>query len=549
VAVGQIIQICKASLGVALLALPVGAQAKTESFADQYVAARVAEIGEQDRLAVQGYLKLQARIPESDILADRLFDASVRAGDMTAAVRAARARSLAKQGTAETALLLFADAWRQRNLDMADLAADELASRGSLAFMSPVLKQWVSIRRGDAPEFAEVDPAVNGVLAYYTTDQRIYFDLATGRLAKAKLGLRSIASQSGDYVRNVLLAGAEVLSGPKDDPAFAQALMRAAVGTSAAMQSVPKSGGKLSPDTGLSAFYGRISAALVEQNQPEEGLVLARIATWLVPESVEMKLALANALQANALQAEALQLLATVPVDSPLYYSAFEKRVDYMIAAGQIENVLALTKSELGRNPKSVATQLLRARALQAGGNTAEVVAIYSQMTQSDDFATLPPRQQASYRLLLASALDQANNWPAAKIELEKLLIADPNNAQGLNYLGYALLERGGDKSKAFNLVKRAYEINPESSAITDSLGWAYYLQGNVTAALPLLEKAAKAAGPDVAINEHLGDVYWTVGRRRDARYAWRIASYGTEGETADRLSRKIDIGLNGRTH
>jgi tetratricopeptide (TPR) repeat protein len=549
VAVGQIIQICKTSLGVALLALPVGAQAKTESFADQYVAARVAEIGEQDRLAVQGYLKLQARIPESDILADRLFDASVRAGDMTAAVRAARARSLAKQGTAETALLLFADAWRQRNLDMADLAADELASRGSLAFMSPVLKQWVSIRRGDAPEFAEVDPAVNGVLAYYTTDQRIYFDLATGRLAKAKLGLRSIASQSGDYVRNVLLAGAEVLSGPKDDPAFAQALMRAAVGTSAAMQSVPKSGGKLSPDTGLSAFYGRISAALVEQNQPEEGLVLARIATWLVPESVEMKLALANALQANALQAEALQLLATVPVDSPLYYSAFEKRVDYMIAAGQIENVLALTKSELGRNPKSVATQLLRARALQAGGNTAEVVAIYSQMTQSDDFATLPPRQQASYRLLLASALDQANNWPAAKIELEKLLIADPNNAQGLNYLGYALLERGGDKSKAFNLVKRAYEINPESSAITDSLGWAYYLQGNVTAALPLLEKAAKAAGPDVAINEHLGDVYWTVGRRRDARYAWRIASYGTEGETADRLSRKIDIGLNGRTH
>lgn len=545
---GQIIQICKTSLGVALLALPVGAQAKTESFADQYVAARVAEIGEQDRLAVQGYLKLQARIPESDILADRLFDTSVRAGDMTAAVRAARARSLAKQGTAETALLLFADAWRQRNLDMADLAADELASRGSLAFMSPVLKQWVSIRRGDAPEFAEVDPAVNGVLAYYTTDQRIYFDLATGRLAKAKLGLRSIASQSGDYVRNVLLAGAEVLSGPKDDPAFAQALMRAAVGTSAATQSVPKSGGKLSPDTGLSAFYGRISGALVEQNQPEEGLVLARIANWLVPESVEMKLALASALQANALQAEALQLLATVPVESPLYFSAFEKRVDYMIAAGQIENVLALTKSELGRNSKSVATQLLRARALQAGGNTSEVVAIYSQMTQSDDFAALPPRQQASYRLLLASALDQANNWPAAKIELEKLLIADPNNAQGLNYLGYALLERGGDKTKAFALVKRAYEINPESSAITDSLGWAYYLQGNVTAALPLLEKAAKAAGPDVAINEHLGDVYWTVGRRRDARYAWRIASYGTEGETADRLSRKIDIGLNGRT-
>ncbi|QGY79869.1 tetratricopeptide repeat protein [Sphingorhabdus lacus] len=529
------------------MALPIVAQAKTESFADQYVAARVAEIGEQDRLAVQGYLKLQARIPESDILADRLFDASIRAGDMPAAVRAARARSLAKQGTAETALLLFADAWRQRNHDMADLAADELASRGSLAFMSPVLKQWVLIRRGDAPEFAEVDPAVNGVLAYYSTDQRIYFDLATGRLAKAKLGLRSIASQSGDYVRNVLLAGAETLSGPKGDPVFAQALMRAAAGSSAMTPSAPKTGTALSPDIGLAAFYARISAALAEQNQPEEGLVLARIATWLAPDRAEMKLALTHALHANGLLSEALQLLATVPVESPLYFSAFEKRVDYLIGAGQVENALSLTKSEMDRNPKSVATQLLRARALQAQGSTAEVVSIYRSMTQSDDFAALPPRQQASYRLLLASALDQANDWPAAKVELEKLLIADPNNAQGLNYLGYALLERGGDKAKAFTLVKRAYEINPDSSAIIDSLGWAYYLQGNTALALPLLEKAAKAAGPDIAINEHLGDVYWAVGRRRDARYAWRIASYGTEGETAERLSRKIDIGLNGR--
>lgn len=544
---GQIIQICKTSLGVALLAVPIGVHAKTESFADQYVAARVAEIGEQDRLAVQGYLKLQARIPESDILADRLFDASIRAGDMTAAVRAARARSLAKQGTAETALLLFADAWRQRNFDMADVAADELSTRGSLAFMSPVLKHWVLIRRGDAPEFEEVDPAINGVLAYYSTDQRIYFDLATGRLAKAKLGLRSIASQSGDYVRNVLLAGADTLSGSKGDPAFAQALKRSAVGSGSVPRLNPKSTNILSPDVGLAAFYGRISAALIEQNQPEEGLVLARIATWLAPESAEMKLALASALHANELRPEALQLLTSIPVESPLSFSAFEKRVDYLIGAGQIENALRLTKSEADRNPQSVATQLQRARALQASGNTSEVVEIYRAITQSDYFSALPPRQQASYRLLLASALDQANDWPAAKVELEKLLIADPNNAQGLNYLGYALLERGGDKAKAFSLVKRAYEINPDSSAITDSLGWAYYLQGNMAQALPLLEKAAKAAGPDIAINEHLGDVYWAVGRRRDARYAWRIASYGTAGETAERLSRKIDIGLNGR--
>ena len=135
----------------------------------------------------------------------------------------------------------------------------------------------------------------------------------------------------------------------------------------------------------------------------------------------------------------------------------------------------------------------------------------------------------------------------ARKAELEILLTLDPNNAQGLNLLGYSLLERNGDRAKALALVKRAYEISPDSSAIIDSLGWAYYLQGDTERALPLLEKAAKAAGSDVAINEHLGDIYWSAGRRREARYAWRVASLGSEGEAVERLSQKIDIGLPGR--
>jgi Flp pilus assembly protein TadD len=146
--------------------------------------------------------------------------------------------------------------------------------------------------------------------------------------------------------------------------------------------------------------------------------------------------------------------------------------------------------------------------------------------------------------LLLASAFDRAGDWPSARGEIETLLTVDPNNAQALNYLGYSLLERGVERERATEMVKRAYALEPTSSAITDSLGWAYFLQGNAKEALPLLEKAAKDAGADTAINEHLGDAYWTLGRRRDARYAWGAANHGSQGEAAARLSRKIDIGL-----
>jgi tetratricopeptide (TPR) repeat protein len=542
--VGQIIQICKISCGFALLlAMPAIGEAKTENLAERYVSARVAEIGELDSIAVEGYLKLQATIPESEILADRLFVAAVRSGDMPAAVRAARGQSQNKKGNAETALILFAEAWRQRNFQLADLAADELSGRGNLAFMSPVLKSWLRIKQGQPAGFAEVDPVKNGVLAYYSTDQRIYFDLAAGQLDAAKTGLRSISSQKGDYVRNVMISGAEAFAFENSDAAFATALMRAAAGSAAAKKITPA---KMTADNGLATFYARISTALTEQSQPQEGLVLARIANWIAPSRPDVLLALANSLLANKLQGEALDVLEMVPLESPYYAAALESRIAYLIKDDNPEQALVVAKEAVARDATSVSNQLLEARAQQAVGNLAEVVGIYRAITNAQDFGKLAPRQQANYRLLLASALEQANEWPAAKAELERLLVTDPNNAEGLNLLGYSLLERDGDITKALALVKRAYEISPDSSAIADSLGWAYYLKGDIASALPLLEKAAKAAGSDVAINEHLGDTYWALGRRRDARYAWRVARYSSDGTTAERLLQKIDTGLSG---
>ena len=84
----------------------------------------------------------------------------------------------------------------------------------------------------------------------------------------------------------------------------------------------------------------------------------------------------------------------------------------------------------------------------------------------------------------------------------------------------------------------------PDSPEITDSLGWAHYLRGNLNGAIPLLEQAAKARPGDVEINEHLGDAYYSAGRRYEARYAWRAALVTAEGKDAERLRAKIGTGL-----
>ena len=102
--------------------------------------------------------------------------------------------------------------------------------------------------------------------------------------------------------------------------------------------------------------------------------------------------------------------------------------------------------------------------------------------------------------------------------------------------------------TEATALLERASKLRPDDAAITDSLGWAYFRQGDIAKALPLLEKAAQNEPGSATINEHLGDAYWRTGRRYEARYAWRAAALYAEGEQKVRLSAKLADGIAQRT-
>jgi Flp pilus assembly protein TadD len=86
--------------------------------------------------------------------------------------------------------------------------------------------------------------------------------------------------------------------------------------------------------------------------------------------------------------------------------------------------------------------------------------------------------------------------------------------------------------------------LRPDDPAITDSLGWVYYLRGDVPKAIETLERAVAGEPSEPTINEHLGDAYWTAGRRYEARYAWQAALVYADKEDASRISRKLDTGL-----
>ena len=59
------------------------------------------------------------------------------------------------------------------------------------------------------------------------------------------------------------------------------------------------------------------------------------------------------------------------------------------------------------------------------------------------------------------------------------------------------------------------------------------------------LEKAVELKPGDPTINDHLGDAYWRVGRRLEARFQWDHAKASNpEHEDLIKILKKIDNGL-----
>src|SRR3546814_661180 len=115
-------------------------------------------------------------------------------------------------------------------------------------------------------------------------------------------------------------------------------------------------------------------------------------------------------------------------------------------------------------------------------------------------------------------------DWGRAEPDLRKAMELAPDQAVVLNYLGYALLDRNLNLDEAQRLIEKASALRPRDGAITDSLAWVYFQRGDFLRAIALLEQAVQVAPAEPTINEHLGDAYWRIGRKYEARYSWRAA-------------------------
>ena len=143
-------------------------------------------------------------------------------------------------------------------------------------------------------------------------------------------------------------------------------------------------------------------------------------------------------------------------------------------------------------------------------------------------------------------AYERIGDWDKAEADFRKSLELQPDQPLVLNYLGYSLVEMNMKIDEAKDMIERAVAGDPDNGFITDSLGWVLYRIGQYEDAVPHMERAVELMPSDPVINDHLGDVLWKVGRQTEAVFQWKRAlSFEPEEEDAERIRRKLDVGLD----
>jgi tetratricopeptide (TPR) repeat protein len=116
------------------------------------------------------------------------------------------------------------------------------------------------------------------------------------------------------------------------------------------------------------------------------------------------------------------------------------------------------------------------------------------------------------------------------------------NSPNVLNYLAYGWIERDIRIDESFVMLTDAYEANPDSHYILDSLAWAYYKKKDYVKAAELMEEVIDMVPGEAVSLDHLGDIYLAMNRKREAVYFWRQAKDLAKPE--DEISEKIQMKL-----
>ena len=521
--------------------------------AGAYLAARVALTENDFRAASGWYHRALARDGANPELLDGAVLAAMGAGDFPAAGEfAARLAATGQRSQIATLALIATQAQAG---DHAALIAGPKAGRSISALFDQLVIAWSQAGQG------EMTQALATLDALAKTPGMELFGAYHQALALASVGdfegadklLSREDMQALRGLRRGAIAHAQILSqlernpeavalldaafAPGNDPAVDALRKRLVAG-----ESVPYDIA-LTPQQGMAEVFFTMAVALNGEADNTYTLLYSRAAAWLRPDHAEAALMSAALLATLGQYDLAVETYQTVPATAPEFQLAELGRAETLLASGREEAALEVMQALARREPDQLAVQTTYGDMLRRVENFPEAVKAYDRAISllaspgADDWTLFFSRGMAHER---------QKQWDLAEPDLRRALQLSPDQPQVLNYLGYSLLEMNRNLDEALTLIEKAAKARPDSGYITDSLAWAYFRLGRHAEALEPMERASLLEPVDPIVTDHLGDVYWAVGRQLEARFQWRRAlSYGPEEKDAQRIRRKLELGLD----
>lgn len=531
-------------------------QTQTQGIAGPYLAASQADLRNDYLAAAEYYDAALAKVPDNPALLNNALVVNIAAGRIDRALfLAERLQTLGSQGQI-VALTRLADALHRDDFDAALVILRDEEDRMNSLFTRAVAG-WALVGKGDfaggQAVFDEMaaDPALEGyglmnkaLALAFAGDFGSAAEILDGTPEEGPLHLNRLAllthvvslAQADRRDAALDIVEREIAAGRID--AVLETLRDKLVsGEELVFDLIP------SAADGAVGVYSFMAGAFLNEQAERLSLVHARLALHIRPGHHDLTTLVGDILAVQGLHELAIAAYRQVPPSSIWHVGAEAGRAEALHGAGRVGEAVEVLSSLSRARPESVAVHTALGDMLREDEQFARAAEAYSAAIELID-TEVPGHWRLYYARGIT--LERTDRWDEAEADFRHALELNPDQPNVLNYLGYSLVEMRRNLAEAEQMIRTAVEQRPQDGYITDSLGWVLYRLGRFEEAVAPMERAVELMPVDPIVNDHLGDVLWMVGREMEAQFQWRRAmSFGPEEEDAERIRRKLEVGLD----
>ena len=213
----------------------------------------------------------------------------------------------------------------------------------------------------------------------------------------------------------------------------------------------------------------------------------------------------------------ALQILDSIPSDQNIYDQVLTLKARLLWQQGKSNQALEQVRSAQGHFPEQERFWLLESDILRDQGQTKQALDVLRQARER-----FP---EAIPVLFQAGVLEHELGRRQEAIDLmERILTLDPEHAGAMNFIGYSLVEEQEELQRAYTLISKALDHDPNNGYYLDSLAWYYYQTGDLDKAWSTIEAAVAEAEDDPVIWEHYAEIALSLKKMKKAAEGYRKA-------------------------